>query len=356
MLENLARIEQRFDELTAGMASPEVATDYTKLAQYGQERAELEPTVLAYQEYKKILDDIEEATELLAEDDEELVEMAKAELAELEPQRDALVERLKFLLLPKDPRDDKNVIIEIRAGAGGDEAGLFAADLNRMYTHYAERNGWKTEILSTNRTGVGGYKEVVFEIVGQGAFSRFKYESGVHRVQRVPITESSGRIHTSTATVAVLPEMDDVDINIEPSDLEIENYCASGPGGQHMQKNATAIRITHKPSGLVVSCENQRSLTQNRMQALAVLRTRLWDLEYQKLIAEQDQARRSQVGSGERSEKIRTYNFPQNRVTDHRIGMSVYHLENVLNGALDEFVDGLASAEQTEKLEALSEQ
>jgi peptide chain release factor 1 len=196
----------------------------------------------------------------------------------------------------------------------------------------------------------------VFEIVGQGAFSRFKYESGVHRVQRVPITESSGRIHTSTATVAVLPEMDDVDINIEPSDLEIENYCASGPGGQHMQKNATAIRITHKPSGLVVSCENQRSLTQNRMQALAVLRTRLWNLEYQKLIAEQDQARRSQVGSGERSEKIRTYNFPQNRVTDHRIGMSVYHLENVLNGALDEFVDGLASAEQIEKLEALSEQ
>jgi len=356
MLENLARIEQRFDELTASMASTEVATDYTKLAQYGQERAELEPIVLAYQEYKKVLDDIEQANELLAEDDDEIVDMAKSELAELEPKREELLEKLQVMLLPKDPRDDKNVIIEIRAGAGGDEAGLFAADLNRMYTRYAEQNGWKTEILSANETGVGGYKEIVFEIVGKGAFSRFKYESGVHRVQRVPITESSGRIHTSTATVAVLPEMDDVDINIEPTDLEIENYCSSGPGGQHMQKNATAIRITHKPSGLVVSCENQRSLTQNRMQAMAVLRTRLWNLEYQKLVDEQDQARRSQVGSGERSEKIRTYNFPQNRVTDHRIGMSVYHLENVLNGALDEFVDSLASAEQAEKLEALSEQ
>lgn len=356
MLENLARIEQRFDELTASMASTEVATDYTKLAQYGQERAELEPIVLAYQEYKKVLDDIEQANELLAEDDAEIVDMAKSELAELEPKREELLEKLQVMLLPKDPRDDKNVIIEIRAGAGGDEAGLFAADLNRMYTRYAEQNGWKTEILSANETGVGGYKEIVFEIVGKGAFSRFKYESGVHRVQRVPITESSGRIHTSTATVAVLPEMDDVDINIEPTDLEIENYCSSGPGGQHMQKNATAIRITHKPSGLVVSCENQRSLTQNRMQAMAVLRTRLWNLEYQKLVDEQDQARRSQVGSGERSEKIRTYNFPQNRVTDHRIGMSVYHLENVLNGALDEFVDSLASAEQAEKLEALSEQ
>ena len=356
MLENLARVEQRFDDLTASMASPEVATDYTKLAQYGQERAELEPIVLAYQEYKKVLDDIEQAQELLNETDDEIVDMAKAELAELEPQQEALVEKLKVMLLPKDPRDDKNVIIEIRAGAGGDEAGLFAADLNRMYTRYAEQNGWKTEILSSNETGVGGYKEVVFEIVGKGAFSRFKYESGVHRVQRVPITESSGRIHTSTATVAVLPEMDDVDITIEPSDLEIENYCASGPGGQHMQKNATAIRITHKPSGLVVSCENQRSLTQNRMQALSVLRTRLWDLEHQKLVSEQEQARRSQVGSGDRSEKIRTYNFPQNRVTDHRIGLSVYHLETVLDGALDEFIDGLASAEQAEKLESLSEQ
>jgi peptide chain release factor 1 len=224
-----------------------------------------------------------------------------------------------------------------------------------MYVRYAEKNGWKTETLSSNETGVGGFKEVVFQISGKGAFSRFKYESGVHRVQRVPITEASGRIHTSTATVAVLPEMDDVDIQIDMSDLAIENYSASGPGGQHMQKNATAVRITHKPSGLVVSCENQRSQTQNRLQALAVLRARLYDIEQQKLTSEIDEARRSQVGTGERSEKIRTYNFPQNRVTDHRIGLSVYHLETTLDGNLDEFVDALASAEQTAKLEALGE-
>jgi peptide chain release factor 1 len=353
MLENLAHIEERYEQLTQAMATPEVATDYQKLAEYGQERAELEPLVLRYREYKEVERQIEEARELLEEEDSEIVELAQSELDDLEPRVEALAEQLRVMLIPKDPRDAKNVIVEIRAGAGGDEAGLFAADLARMYMRYAENQGWKTEILSSNETGVGGYKEVVFQVSGKGAFSRLKYESGVHRVQRVPITETSGRIHTSTATVAVLPEMDDVEIEIDPSDLIIENYMSSGPGGQHMQKNATAVRITHKPSGIVVSCENQRSQTQNRMQALAVLRARLYDIEQQKIASEIDEARRLQVGSGQRSEKIRTYNFPQNRVTDHRIGMSSYNLEAVLDGDLDDFIEALASAEQAEKLEAL---
>jgi peptide chain release factor 1 len=353
MFENLAHIEARYQELTQAMATPEVATDYIKLAEYGQERAELEPIVLRYREYEDVVEQIEGARELLDEEDSEMVELAQNELSELEPRAERLAEQLRRMLIPKDPRDEKNVIVEIRAGAGGDEAGLFAADLARMYMRYAENQGWKTEILSTNETGVGGYKEIVFEVSGKGAFSRLKYESGVHRVQRVPITETSGRIHTSTATVAVLPEMDDVEIEIDPSDLIVENYISSGPGGQHMQKNATAVRIIHKPSGIVVSCENQRSQTQNRMQALAVLRARLYDIEQQKIASEIDEARRSQVGSGERSEKIRTYNYPQNRVTDHRIGLSGYNLDGVLDGNLDSFIEALTSAEQAEKLEAL---
>jgi peptide chain release factor 1 len=353
MLENLARLEDRFDELTAAMATTEVATDHVKLAEYGQERAELEPLVTRYREYKEVIERIQEAQELIDEQDEDLIGLAEAELAELEPRAERLFEALRRMLLPKDPRDDKNVIIEIRAGAGGDEAGLFAADLARMYMRYAENQNWKAEILSTNETGVGGYKEIVFQISGKGAYSRLKYESGVHRVQRVPVTESSGRIHTSTATVAVLPEMDDVDIEIDPSDLIIENYGASGPGGQHMQKNATAIRITHKPTGLVVACENQRTLTQNRRQALSVLRSRLYNMEQQKLVDEIDEQRRSQVGTGERSEKIRTYNFPQNRITDHRIKMSTGL--GVLDGSLDDFIEALTSAEQAEQLASLGE-
>jgi len=353
MLENLARIEERYQELTRAMATPEVATDYVRLAKYGQERAGLEPVVLRYREYEDVLKQIQEARELLEEEDAEIVELAQSELNELEPRAATLAEQLKVMLIPKDPRDEKNVIVEIRAGAGGDEAGLFAADLARMYMRHAETHGWKTEILSANETGVGGYKGVVFQVSGKGAFSRLKYESGVHRVQRVPITETSGRIHTSTATVAVLPEMGDVEIEIDPSDLIIENYVSSGPGGQHMQKNATAVRIVHKPSGIVVSCENQRSQTQNRTQALAVLRARLYDIEQQEMVSKIDEARRSQVGSGERSEKIRTYNFAQNRVTDHRIGLSSYNLEAVLDGSLDAFIEALTSAEQAEKLEAL---
>lgn len=353
MFDNLERIEERFDELTAAMAQPEVASDYVRLAEVARERSELEPLVSRYREYKDVLSQIEEAHELAQEGDKEIAELAEAELADLEPRAEELAAELQHMLLPKDPRDDKNVIVEIRGGAGGEEAALFAADLARMYMRYAEKHGWKTEILSANETGIGGFKEVVFQVFGQGAFSRFKYESGVHRVQRVPTTEASGRIHTSTATVAVLPEMDEVEVEIDPADLEIEVYTSSGPGGQHMQKNATAVRIIHKPSGLVVSCENQRSQTQNRLQAMAVLRARLYDIEQQKVSAEIDEARRLQVGSGDRSEKIRTYNFPQNRVTDHRIGMSVYNLESVLDGELDSFVDELAAAEQSARLESL---
>ena len=261
--------------------------------------------------------------------------------------------QLRLLLLPKDPNDEKNVIMEIRAGAGGDEAGLFAADLYRMYARYAEARKWKTDLLNTHSTGVGGVKEVVFEIAGKGAYSRLKYESGVHRVQRVPQTESQGRIHTSTATVAVLPEIDDVEIKISPADLMVDVYTSSGPGGQHMQKNSTAVRITHKPSGVVVACESERSQTQNRERALAVLRSRLYQAEQQRQIAERGEERRLQVGTGQRSEKIRTYNYPQNRVTDHRIGLTLYRLETIVNGDLDEFVDELATTEQAERLQAI---
>jgi len=281
--------------------------------------------------------------------------LAEAEIAELQARLDELEAQLHQMLLPKDPRDAKNVIIELRAGAGGDEAGLFAAELYRAYTRYAERRRWKTEMLSSHATGVGGFKAVVFDVRGRGAFSRFKFESGVHRVQRIPITESSGRIHTSTVTVAVLPEVDDVEVRVDAKDLEIVAYGASGPGGQHMQKNATAIRITHEPSGLVVSCESERSQTQNKVRAMSILRARLYEQERQKQEAKVAQARRSQVGTGERSTKIRTYNFPQNRVTDHRVGLSLNHLPGVLDGGLDRFIDALTEQEQARRLEAMGE-
>jgi peptide chain release factor 1 len=356
MLEKLKAVEERYEELTHLMADPEVAQDYERVAEYAKERADLEDIVSTYREYKATAEELEGAQTLLAEDtDPELQELAKGEIEGLQARLEDLEEHLQRLLLPKDPRDAKNVIIEIRAGAGGDEAGIFAADLYRMYNRYAERRRWKTELLSGNATGVGGYKEVIFGIQGQGAFSRFKYESGVHRVQRVPTTESSGRIHTSTATVAVLPEVDDVEIAIDPKDLEIATYGASGPGGQHMQKNATAIRITHTPTGMVVACESERSQTQNRARAMAVLRARLYEQERQKQEAEVAEARRSQVGTGERSEKIRTYNFPQNRVTDHRIGLTLHQLSNTLDGDLDPFIDELSAQEQAERLQALGE-
>ncbi|HQE91885.1 MAG TPA: peptide chain release factor 1 [Anaerolineae bacterium] len=351
MLARLDTVEARFDELTRLLADPEIAQDYEKVAEYAKERADLEETVNIYRRYKQVGVEYAAAEEMLADADEDIRAMAAEELSRLEAERETLEQRLRQQLVPKDPRDERNVIVEIRAGAGGDEAGLFAADLLRMYTRYAERQeGWKTELISENRTGIGGYKEVVFAIQGKGVYSRLKFESGVHRVQRIPVTESSGRIHTSTVTVAVLPEVDDVEINIDPRDLEIDTYGSSGPGGQHMQKNETAIRITHKPSGLVVTCESERSQTQNRLRAMSVLRARLYEMEQAKQDAEIDAARRSQVGTGERSEKVRTYNYPQNRVTDHRIGLNLYNLPAVMDGDIDEFIDALTLDEQTRHL------
>ncbi len=347
MLDKLAGIEARFEELNRLMAEG-AGGDFSKIAEYARERAESEPIVNAYREYKDVLRDLVGARELL--EDPAMGEMAAEEVRTLEARQIKLEDDLKVLLVPKDPRDDKNVIFEIRAGAGGDEAGIFAADLYRMYTRYAEDRGWKTEIVYANATGVGGYKEVTFEVRGKGAYSRLKFESGVHRVQRVPATESAGRIHTSTATVAVLAEMDEVEIDVPDRDIEIQTYRASSAGGQNVQKNATAIRITHKPTGLVVTCEDERSLTQNRMRAMTVLRSRLYEQEVEKRQRAEAAERKAQVGSGERSEKIRTYNFPQSRVTDHRIGMSNYNLPVVLDGDLDGFIDELAAREQAAKL------
>ena len=354
MLEKLALVEERYEELNRLMADPEVATDHVRLKELAQEQAEIEELVQTYRQYKANEQELNETEAMLQEGgDEELEELAREEIERLTAKRQELYEKLRLMLLPRDPKDEKNVIMEMRAGAGGDEAGLFAADLYRMYTRYAEKHGWSTELLSSNVTGIGGFKEAIFGIEGKGAYSRLKYESGVHRVQRVPVTEASGRIHTSTATVAVLPEMDEVEVEIAPDDLEIEVYRSSGPGGQHMQKNATAVRVTHLPTGMVVACESERSQFQNKERAMAVLRARLYAIEEQKQLEERGETRRLQVGSGERSEKIRTYNFPQNRVTDHRIGLTSHRLENILDGDLDEFIDELATTEQTEKLRAV---
>jgi len=352
MLEKLAGIEARYQELEQLMATPEVASNYHKVAEYAQERSRLEPIVSAFREYKAVLAQIEEANTLLEGDDPDLRQLAEDELSTLTERRESLEQRLHVLLLPRDVRDDKDVIMEIRAGAGGDEAGLFAADLFRMYTRYAETHGWKVEMLSANETGVGGFKEIIFSIQGRGAYSRLKYESGVHRVQRVPITESQGRIHTSTATVAVLAQMDEVDLEIDPNDLEIDTFRASSAGGQHMQKNETAIRITHIPTGVVVTCQDQRSQTQNRLRAMSVLRSRLYDMEEERRHEEQAADRRSQVGAGGRSEKIRTYNYPQSRVTDHRINVSIHNLPAVMDGDIDEFIEEMATRDQAERLQA----
>jgi len=354
MLDKVKLVEERYEELNRLMADPEIVTDHVQVTEYAQEQAEMQDLVQAYRRYEALAQE-QADTRVLAEleDDPEMQEMAEQEIDRIDGEMRQLYERMRLLLLPKDPNDEKNVIMEIRAGAGGDEAGIFAADLYRMYTRYAETQNWKTEILSSNSTGVGGFKEVIFQIRGKGAYSRLKYESGVHRVQRVPVTESQGRIHTSTATIAVLPEIDDVEIDINPSDLEITAYISSGPGGQHMQKNATAVRIVHKPTDTVVSCESERSQTQNRERAMAVLRSRLYEAEQQAQMKERGEERRLQVGSGERSEKIRTYNYPQNRLTDHRIGLTLYRLETIVDGDLDEIIDELATTDQAERLQAI---
>jgi len=352
MLEKLKTIQHQYDELTRLIE--ENAEDYQKVGEYAKERAELEHIYQRSIHYQDLLKQLEQARELASTEDAEMSALATAEAEALVPQVENLEKELKSLLVPKDPRDDANVFIEIRAGAGGDEAGLFAAELMRMYMHYAEQRRWTVEMITSNETGIGGYKEVIFTVKGRGAYSRFKYESGVHRVQRIPSTESSGRIHTSTITVAVMAEVEDVDIQIPESDLEWDVFRSSGAGGQNVQKNATAIRLTHKPSGLVVACQDERSQLQNRMRALTILRSRLYDMEMQRIQSEREVARRSQVGTGDRSEKIRTYNYPQSRVTDHRINVSSHNLSAVMEGDLDLFIDELAQQDEADRLSTSS--
>ena len=354
MLEKVAAIERRYEELNAQLAAPAVMADPARMTELAREQAELEELVSVYRAYRAAETELAGVQLMVGtETDVELVEMAQVEVARLESEQAGRLARLQQLLLPKDPNDDKNVIVEIRAGAGGDEAGLFAADLLRMYLRWADGHSFKTDLMSQSETGIGGFKEVIFQVKGRGAFSRLKYESGVHRVQRVPTTEAQGRIHTSTATVAVLPEANEVDVAIGPNDVRIDVFRATGPGGQSVNTTDSAVRVTHLPTGIVVSCQDEKSQLQNRTKAMAILRARLYQAEQERLASERSEARRSQVGSGERSEKIRTYNFPQNRVTDHRIGKTIYNLPGVLSGELDEFIEELATTEQAERLQAM---
>ncbi len=349
MLDKLESILEHFDDLDQKLA--EVGQNYQLAAELSKERSDLEPIVLLAKEYKNNLDKTKETEELIEVSEGELLDLAKMELEELEARKVELEDLLKSKLVPKDPRDDRNVIVEIRAGTGGDEAGLFVSDLLRMYLKYADIHHYKTEIISANETGIGGYKEVTFTIKGKGAYSRFKFESGVHRVQRVPETESQGRIHTSTVTVAVLAEVDDIEIDIPDSDIEIDVFKSAGAGGQNVQKNMTAVRIHHKPTGIIVACQDERSQLQNKTRAMSVLKARLYEIEEEKRQSELDAARRSQIGTGERSEKIRTYNFPQSRVTDHRINVSSFNMAGVMDGyELDTFIDELRHAEEAERL------
>ncbi len=348
MFEKLEAVEKRYDELTQMISDPEVISNHTEWQKLMKEHASIEDVVLKFREYKKVKQAMEEAEELMK--DPEMKELAEEEYYGNKEKIPQIEEELKLLLIPKDPDDDKNIICEIRAGAGGEEAALFAGTLFRMYTMYAERKHWKVEVLNENETGLGGYKEISFMITGKGVYSRLKFESGVHRVQRVPDTESSGRIHTSTATVAVLPVVEDVEIELNPADIKMEVFRSSGAGGQHINKTSSAVRLIHEPTGIVVECQTERSQFQNKDNAMRMLRTKLYEIEKQKQDDAISSSRKSQVGSGERSEKIRTYNYPQGRITDHRIGMSIYQMENFLNGDLDEMIDNLIAADRAEKL------
>lgn len=351
LLDKLKEIEKKYNELGNILADPEIFSDYSKSQKYSREQAELEEIVKKAGEYRNVLSGISEAEEILrTEKDKGMQELAELELEELKGKKPLIEEELKLMLVPKDPRDSKNIILEIRAGTGGDEAGLFAADLFRMYSKYAENKRWKVEVMEMSSTGVGGIKEVVASIQGKGAYSRLKYESGTHRVQRVPATETSGRIHTSAATVAVLPEAEEVDLKIDEKDLRIDTYCASGPGGQGVNTTYSAVRIVHVPTNLIVQCQDSRSQIKNREKAMKVLRSRLYELEIENQEKERSQDRKTQVGSGDRSERIRTYNFPQNRVTDHRVGLTLHKLSSILEGELDELIDNISLHFQAEKL------
>ncbi len=353
MFEKLELIQKRYDELSQLLAQPEIATDSRRLQELNKEKVDLEGIVGMYQEYRATGKELAELEALLNSHTEaEMTDLVKEEVSKLKEQQADLLSRLKLSLMPKDPDADRDVIVEIRAGTGGGEAGLFAADLFRMYSRYAQAKGWHVGVIDSNQSEVGGFKELIFEIKGRGAFSRFKHERGVHRVQRVPATEASGRIHTSTATVAVLPEAEEVELNISPDDLKMEFFHSGGAGGQNVNKVTTAVRIKHLPTGIVATCQDERSQIRNRMKAMAVLRARVLDVEQRKQSESIDEERRMQVGGGQRAEKIRTYNFPQNRVTDHRISSSFHNLQQILDGELDEIVEALISKEQVEQLEA----
>ena len=353
MFDKLDFITEKYSELALKASDPEVIANQPEWQKCVKEMGEMEPIVKKYEEYKKAKESLADAKEIVeTESDEELRDLAKLEIAEAEESLETLTEELKILLLPKDPNDERNVILEVRAGTGGEEAALFGQDLLRMYTRYAERHRWKTELTDINDTGMGGIKEATIMIKGKGAYSRLKYESGVHRVQRVPETESSGRIHTSAATIAVLPEVDDVEVDLDPNDVRVDVYRASGNGGQCVNTTDSAVRLTHEPTGLVVTCQDEKSQIKNKEKAFKVLRSRLYDLMLQKQQSEISAERKSQIGSGDRSERIRTYNFPQGRCTDHRIGMTLYKLDSILDGDIDEIIDGLITSDQAEKMKA----
>jgi peptide chain release factor 1 len=355
MLKKLDAVAEKYDELTRLLSDPVVAANHQQYQKYSRERSEIEDVVHKYRAFQNLHQQLREAEEIIEDKqaDPELRTMADAELKDLRPRIEKMDQELRIMLVPRDPRDEKNIFLEIRAGAGGDEAGLFAAELFRMYSRYAEKKRWKVTLLDMSTTGVGGAKEVIAQIQGKGVFSRLKYESGVHRVQRVPTTEAGGRIHTSTVTVAVIPEAEDVDIQIEQKDLRIDTYCSSGPGGQSVNTTYSAVRITHIPTGEVVACQDERSQLKNREKAMKILKSRLLEKEREKREAEEAAARKSQVGTGDRSEKIRTYNFPQSRVTDHRVGISLYKIDAVMDGDIDEFIDALTAADNAERLKNL---